>query len=59
MALMRSAYIDFISVMMFCIEKNCDPTYEMLTDSELIEKLRKRPWSEYATNVGEQFEKEL
>ena len=53
---MKNAYIDYLSVIMFSIEKNIDPTFEMMTDSDLIQKLRKRPWSEYNTNTSEQFQ---
>lgn len=52
LSLLRTAYIDFLSVIMHCIENNLQPTYEMMTDSELINVLRKKPWTEYHTNVG-------
>ena len=57
--LLRNAYIDFMSIIMHCIENNKTPTFEMMTDTELILGLRKKSWTEYNTNVGEIFDKEL
>lgn len=57
--LLRGAYIDFLSIIMYCIENGKTPTFEMMTNTELINELRKKPWSEYNTNVGEILEKEM
>ena len=52
---MTDAYTDYLSVIMYSIEKNIHPTFEMMTDQDLVLKLRDQPWSSYNTNVSEQY----
>lgn len=55
MATLNDHYLDFISVIFWCIENKQPVTEELMKDQALHEKLRKDTWEKYSIEIVNEY----